>query len=1125
MLDQLLTSVGWFAGGLWRRSGDVFDVVNGLLDSIVAVTGDAHQAQVAQDIFRQEVRIERSVRIREDIRDAHKLMIENVQTQLLMGSIILGICFAVLVEGKPTQPDKAPEVVQELWAVFSVWAVSFSLLSVWFALQFQQEVSVSARRRLLDKHRVFTPNDDVVGRMGGLSLAEKVAQLHQGFLNEVAGCLASSTGSEAVLNSLVKRATLFAQDSVLAATGEIPPEHSADDGPQRICSNSGLSDADLDRRKTADTQDLPSSATAPSRPILPLARLQLQRLHHQRGDLGAAKHLEVRVKSKGQWEETAHRHPIAVRVGRGERAWFEGGGLSEKQIVDLPDFLLDETLVRCSWSMPRRRRLVHFMVRGTATLYVAAQWPPFTRSEAFRGQGPPPTWKDGEAPTLACGGAGAPFLSCFRRVEGFSILVSEKKMDLPVYRAELQAPDSSGWCEVRLKFRFPGEFEAPILILRRGTIPSEVCEEDWPVMEFMNELTDIQPLREDSMHYMSRGLLNLLLAAFFAHLGRVLTDRPWPQCRREVVLIICALLPAFFLSLSPDRIMQNMLKMHIPRHKITGGRRTPGARRGDTALSSDTDQPSDGDSEGGGCGPGPHPPAEAMPEGEAEGCVPSPPETPRAASGGVEPRPDLLPRIDSASSGGDSDDFLCCMPKGGGRSQEPVLWSFAPQHLQLDADRNSSEADAVQSQELVALEGTETGASPAEDAPVEQHEPTRLVVSPPWNDACIDDRPRERRVTLQTQSSNMSILSATSTECAGHAGHGRRCNWMPELSKLQIFKNAVRLLWASSIAWILAAWCIDLLNRPTEGTSSLPSVADAWHVLEISPTFPLFAPTAAALAPDGLLWIASDWLLMAVNYSGASSMAVGHFRLPVAAKGLIIPNNSSGRLLVADESWLHLLDVASVPLDGSRPVAVGLRGMTTNMTLRSLGKLIQMPRAQLGPAAAVAAARLPQVLVPQGAAMQGRPKDIVTLASATGGVYLCAAADLHAGPRAQPWPEEGPLQLEAAVSVPAPVLPRAGRLVRALHLCAEPGGCGVGEPVLWAADGLGCLTATGLDSGRGLGAWRWPLDGPGSPVALAGNASHLLAITRPALRAGPRLFVATYEALFAVTLPSLSCRP
>merc|ERR1740127_28858 len=86
-------------GAVLSRGLNILGTGNNLFSNGIAVTGDAHQVQLAQDIFRADVRIELSQMIREDIRDVHQLMCETVSTQVTMGSIVLGVCFMVLIEG------------------------------------------------------------------------------------------------------------------------------------------------------------------------------------------------------------------------------------------------------------------------------------------------------------------------------------------------------------------------------------------------------------------------------------------------------------------------------------------------------------------------------------------------------------------------------------------------------------------------------------------------------------------------------------------------------------------------------------------------------------------------------------------------------------------------------------------------------------------------------------------------------------------------------------------------------------------------------------------------------------------------------------------------------------------
>jgi len=156
----------------------VFDFSNDIFSSAVAVSGDAHQTQVAKDVFRQEVRFERSVAIREDIRDAKQLMIDAIQDDLMIGSIICGICFGMLIEGTP--PEGTSRTIFGLWLLTTVWSATFSLLGVWMALAFQTEVLAISGELLLNQHRFSLPDDAVVGTFGGRTVATQVvAGWHQ----------------------------------------------------------------------------------------------------------------------------------------------------------------------------------------------------------------------------------------------------------------------------------------------------------------------------------------------------------------------------------------------------------------------------------------------------------------------------------------------------------------------------------------------------------------------------------------------------------------------------------------------------------------------------------------------------------------------------------------------------------------------------------------------------------------------------------------------------------------------------------------------------------------------------------------------------------------------------------
>eukprot|EP00930_Biecheleria_cincta_P106230 TRINITY_DN9955_c0_g1_i1.p1 TRINITY_DN9955_c0_g1~~TRINITY_DN9955_c0_g1_i1.p1 ORF type:complete len:1062 (+),score=163.51 TRINITY_DN9955_c0_g1_i1:219-3404(+) len=1037
------------------------DISNSLFGSVVAVTGDAHQAQVAQDIFRQEVRIERSLRIREDIRDAHKLMIENVQTQLLMGNIVLGICFMVLIEGKPSDPILEPVLVQEMWAVFTVWAVSLSFLSVWFALQFQEVVSLSARKRLLEKHRVCTPNDEVVGRMGGGNIAEKVSQLHQGGLNRLSGFLAA--------NSLYESVKAACHDGVDGKTAEAGDVHMA----------------------ANDLADIKSSMPkSPALPVLAPSQPCIGSHFHRYSD-SELPDLNVKVsfdgsspsiiKSVERRDGRAFRRqwslgePVAVRACRGTRAWFDEDhqDLSSQYVADLPDFLVDETLIRCNWYMPepKLRRSVRIAVQGEATLYVSALW---TKSGDFLGvHGPPADWNPEEIPLLR-GGAD------FQRVEGFSVLLSGRKFELPVYRAVLAKPDSSGWCNAKLTWRFKDSFEAPLIILRKGRVLTS--EEDWPVREFLNELDAIQPLREHSMRYMGYGLTNLFCAAFLAHLGRILTDRPWPQCSRELAIILCAFLPALTFSFQSEALMRWLFNLKLPRHLMDLAAHTTASHEPTTPRAKTSQWKSieaDNDSRN----TSPRYNADSSPQGKP-GLNAKNSYLQGLSSLGHSgfPASAFASQVSQAVSPESAEaakqlEYMCEQCAGSGLE-------FASCLSQAQATLDAQEFVVVADPQKKQLWYSETKISTTAESTHKQQADLELGQEGALPIAADDDslsnvdldRPKRRAcwVVLGEARFRRRLLSCMDN--------------YPQMNRINLFLMVVQLLWFSSIVGLFLSRTLPSLQGWGLAPIALRSSSLHWVVQEVSWPAPFFEPTAAAFAPDGSLWVASDWLL--TRLEGERSAA---WRLPVAAKGVLLPSTADGRygLVIASDSLLIPL---TLPGNGSKVPANSLGSLQLSKALLATEPSLQIPVDQVGAITAATAGRLP-----------GVETDIVSVALKDGSVAICAPQQLlqnrstpHASRRLQVAAKVP--RVHASVTVPGSSTSSNGSsaALQALFLCADlKGSCGsVLEPVLWVLESTGCLLATGLESGKALGRWRVSRDRPESKqrAVLAGNATHLVVI-------------------------------
>jgi len=454
-------ALAMFLGALLARGRDMVDFGNQIFGSFVAVTGDAHQARVAQDIFRQEIRYERSLQIREDIRDVNKMMLESVQTDLFIGSILLGVCFSMFVEGFP--PLSANRTISDLWLVFVAWSATFQLLSLWLALCFQAKISSCTRERLLRKHRFQMPDEQLVGRMGGSDIVQRMALFHDRMLEVM--------------------------------------------------------------------QDV----------IVPAEDLEAARPSRKSRKRKAAGPLRVEVKStEGRALQT---HPMR----KGMRAWLHKDGRSAKHtILDLPSFLVGETLVMSPWEV-RGNRPMNLLVTGEATLYVAGQCPPRRARDKDQINAHVPSWPASQLPTVLTGFHDAwkndQGFGEFRRVNGFSVFLDEHSLELPLYKMVLKTPDDNGdnTVNVIIQWNFHDGCEALLVMVRKGHVHCK--EEDWPIQEFNNEIKQLIPFRDYSGIYMRYGVWCLLMGAFFTYLARSV-DMNRNMWWFEVFLLFWALVPA-----------------------------------------------------------------------------------------------------------------------------------------------------------------------------------------------------------------------------------------------------------------------------------------------------------------------------------------------------------------------------------------------------------------------------------------------------------------------------------------------------------------------------------------------------------------------------------------------------
>eukprot|EP00443_Scrippsiella_acuminata_P049938 CAMPEP_0115383470 /NCGR_PEP_ID=MMETSP0271-20121206/6612_1 /TAXON_ID=71861 /ORGANISM="Scrippsiella trochoidea, Strain CCMP3099" /LENGTH=950 /DNA_ID=CAMNT_0002806801 /DNA_START=44 /DNA_END=2893 /DNA_ORIENTATION=+ len=545
MLGFLGVAAG-FGGAMLARALNVYSMGTGLFGSMVSVTGDAHQAQIAQDIFRADVRHELSLLVREDMRDVYALMCETVSTQVTMGSICLGVCFGVFIEG---YASGAQAVILELWAMFVSWATLFTLTSLLLAMWFQMSIKNAVRERLLLRHRIFTPNDAVISSLGGRSLAEQVSRLHARVVSQLVNLvsLAMMPSSDKDEENDASAGRIRAQTGAISEAGPFSPL-SAKGGKL------SLKVPDLEARN----EPIPENINPGELSWHELAGGGLS------SDLQPEVNVTLNPPDCSECERGAGLSGLhIVRARRNLCAWYdrESHQLVGHKIVEIPGFLVGGALVRQPWRVedfgPTSLEPLRLLVRSEATLYVAARVQSF---EAEKSSPEPnvssnPSWiqaldlnrvckewaKD-EMPDVTRGA----HVECpwFQRVEGFSIFVDSHRVHLPLYKLVLAPPEEDDEpVEVEVRWKFTGRVEALTIILREGLVLSS--EDEYPKKAFLQEIEVLRPLMVFAARYIQCGTSCLLFAVLWMHLSRILPVRPWPKCWGEVSALLSAASVAF----------------------------------------------------------------------------------------------------------------------------------------------------------------------------------------------------------------------------------------------------------------------------------------------------------------------------------------------------------------------------------------------------------------------------------------------------------------------------------------------------------------------------------------------------------------------------------------------------
>lgn len=495
-------AIGIFLSMLARGGRDLVDFTNDVLNNVVSLTGDAHQARVAQDIFRQEIRYERSLQMREDIRDMNKVMLESVTSYLFLGSIILGTCFTTVIEGFP--PLDTNRMVRAWWLLFACWAITFSLLGIWFALGFQVKISAASRERLLRRYRYRLTDDVVVTRMGGNNLVNSFFSLGNMVINSVG------------------------QATFDRAGGDTPS------GVRKECSTPVFPAKTLESALKTRVQSLDKMNPVDATPL----RKHLNAWIHQSGE-GYAKQTIIdapyflldETLVRCPWECTGEK-PLLLRV-YGEVTMYIAA-----QCPPLGTFDAEEGVG-------------HTTLHGLRKAIGAEvpEWPMNERPVVTAGYHP--AWR------------GPSGYGEFQRVEGFTLFISHHNMEIALYKIVLAPPNHGNAVDVIVNWRFKTACEALTVVLRNGHVHCK--EEDWPIAEFNEEIRQITPFQDFSGYYLRRGMMYLIANVCLAVLSRTWLIGDRPMWWLENVLMVAILLPAIVVTFCmPINIKATQLALSMP---------------------------------------------------------------------------------------------------------------------------------------------------------------------------------------------------------------------------------------------------------------------------------------------------------------------------------------------------------------------------------------------------------------------------------------------------------------------------------------------------------------------------------------------------------------------------------